>query len=128
MPPLPGGNWPSPTLNIPFVWIGAVGMWVTKNMIANDEYRHFRPDHDSGGYAGHSLTEDRQPAVGVSYDDAGEFCEWLTERDIESGDLNATSTPGATSGREVRQLQRRISPRMFFELGTYSRATTMVFP
>ena len=98
MPPLPGGNWPSPPLNIPFVWIGAVGMWVTKNMIANDEYRHSRPDHDSGGYAGHSLTEDRQPAVGVSYDDAGEFCEGLTERDIESGDLNDKWTRLARCG------------------------------
>ncbi|MDP6079820.1 MAG: SUMF1/EgtB/PvdO family nonheme iron enzyme [Arenicellales bacterium] len=88
MPALPGENWTSPTLNIPFVWIEAVGMWVAKNMIANDEYRRFRPDHDSGDYEGHSLSEDRQPAVGISYDDAGKFCEWLTERDIESGELN----------------------------------------
>lgn len=98
MPALPGENWTSPTLNIPFVWIEAVGMWVAKNMIANDEYRRFRPDHDSGDYEGHSLAEDRQPAVGISYDDTGEFCEWLTERDIESGDLNDKWTRLARCG------------------------------
>lgn len=70
---------------MPFIWIEALDMWVAKYQVANDEFRRFRLDHDSGDYESHSLNEDRQPAVGLSYKDAFAFCEWLTDRDQEQG-------------------------------------------
>jgi formylglycine-generating enzyme required for sulfatase activity len=75
-----GQHWTEPLLNMEFIWIEDTACWVAKHMITNGEFRQFRPDHDSGSFEGHSLNEERQPVVEVSYVNAMEFCEWLTGR------------------------------------------------
>ena len=45
--------------------------------VTNAQYRRFKPSHDSGKYKGHSLDDDRQPVVRVSWNDATAFCGWL---------------------------------------------------
>lgn len=49
--------------------------------VTNGEFRRFRPDHRSGSVAGHSLDGDEQPVVGVSWEEAALFCNWLSERE-----------------------------------------------
>jgi formylglycine-generating enzyme required for sulfatase activity len=56
------------------------GFMLGRTEVTNAQYRHFRPDHHSGRYHGHSLDADDQPVVAVSWHDAVAFAQWLSER------------------------------------------------
>ena len=68
-----------------FVWIETLGAWVGKYEVTNDDFRKFRPEHDSGFFerrgTKYSLNEERQPVVEVSYEDAEDFLDWLNLRE-----------------------------------------------
>jgi formylglycine-generating enzyme required for sulfatase activity len=49
--------------------------------VTNAEFRRFRPSHDSGSAEGSSLNGEAQPVVGVSWEDAARYCNWLSDRD-----------------------------------------------
>lgn len=49
--------------------------------VTNQQYRLYKTEHDSGTWGWHSLDGERQPAARVSWDDAVEFCSWLTARE-----------------------------------------------
>jgi formylglycine-generating enzyme required for sulfatase activity len=46
--------------------------------ITNSQFRLFRATHNSGSIGNVSLDLDKQPAVRVSWDEAAEFCNWLS--------------------------------------------------
>jgi len=49
--------------------------------VTNAEFRRFKPDHDSGEFAGHSLNGDDQPVVNVSWNDVARYLNWLSIND-----------------------------------------------
>ena len=51
------------------------------NDVTNAEFRKFRPAHVSGYIAKQSLDLDTQPVSQVSWDDAAEYCNWLSQRE-----------------------------------------------
>ncbi len=71
-----------------FVWVEPLGMKVGKYEVTNAEYRRYKSGHDSGkiemiskyGLFNKSLNGDRQPAAQVSWEDAKEYCRWMTEK------------------------------------------------
>ena len=95
--PTPGGPWEIPGMGMAFVWLDALGCWVGKYEVTNEEFRQFRNGHRSGGWARgrgkgtgsevHSLDGKRQPVVAVSYVDAAAFANWLTRRERRHGRL-----------------------------------------
>ena len=64
--------------SLPFVWIGPLKMWVGKFEVTNDQYNRFDLSHASQAYYGHIFNEPDQPVVWVSWEDANNYCEWLT--------------------------------------------------
>ena len=70
----------------------AQGYWMSACEITNRQYREFEPAHDSGysrdfrfrlpvtGRQGRALNEPDQPVVRVSWEDARDFCRWLSEK------------------------------------------------
>jgi sulfatase modifying factor 1 len=56
------------------------GFWIGKHEVTNGQYRKFKAQHDSQSYQGHSLNNDDQPVVNVSWEDAKAFAEWLTKQ------------------------------------------------
>jgi formylglycine-generating enzyme required for sulfatase activity len=49
--------------------------------VTNAEFRAFQADHDSGEFGGHSLNDDPQPVVNVTWDEAVQFMNWLSIQD-----------------------------------------------
>ncbi len=49
--------------------------------ITNEQFRKFRAAHSSGFIDKYSIDLDTQPVSQVSWNDAAEYCNWLSERD-----------------------------------------------
>jgi formylglycine-generating enzyme required for sulfatase activity len=49
--------------------------------ITNDEFRRFRPAHNSGAEQGSDLNGGTQPVSSVSWDDAARYLNWLSEKE-----------------------------------------------
>jgi len=55
--------------------------YVALREVTNGEFRQFRPSHRSGFVLQQTLDLDRQPVVNVSWQDAAEYCNWLSAKD-----------------------------------------------
>jgi formylglycine-generating enzyme len=53
--------------------------WMSKYEVTNAQFRKMKSGHNSKEYNGHSLNGSKQPAVHVSWDDATEYAEWLSD-------------------------------------------------
>jgi len=69
----PNEGFRSVTLQRPF-YIGV-------QPVTNGEFRRFRAAHASGYIDRQSIDLDSQPVTQVSWDDAAEFCNWLSQQD-----------------------------------------------
>ncbi|MBN2296759.1 MAG: SUMF1/EgtB/PvdO family nonheme iron enzyme [Pirellulales bacterium] len=63
--------------------------WIGRCEVTNRQYRRYEPSHDSHYYCkrrdradgkGLSLNEDNQPVVYVSYEEALDFCRWMSRK------------------------------------------------
>lgn len=64
-------------------------IWISECEVTNAQFRRFDPSHDSGYYSkrrdradgkGLSLNGDEQPVVRISWEEAMDFCHWLSKR------------------------------------------------
>ncbi len=55
--------------------------YISETEVTNRQYRQFKRTHDSGMLQRYTLNGDDQPVVGVSWQDAAEYCNWLSERE-----------------------------------------------
>jgi serine/threonine protein kinase len=85
--PFEGKPWVTQTAGMEFVWVPAMGLWVGRFEVANDEYMQKDPEHDSGEYHGLSLNGSRQPVVRVNFEDALAYAAWLTGQERAAGKL-----------------------------------------
>lgn len=49
--------------------------------VTNAEFRRFKPDHRSGIVPPNTLDLDNQPVVGISWEQAAAYCNWLSEQE-----------------------------------------------
>lgn len=85
--PVEGQPWVTQTAQMEFIWVPALGMWIGRFEVTNEEYLRKDPAHDSGAFREISLKEPRQPVVRVNFDDALAYAAWLTEQERAAGKL-----------------------------------------
>jgi formylglycine-generating enzyme required for sulfatase activity len=73
--------------------------------VTNAQFRRFRPEHSSGRFSNHDLDADEQPVVQVTWEEAAEYCNWLSAQEglppvyaVRDGKL-ARSAPVGTGFR-----------------------------
>ncbi len=49
--------------------------------VTNDQFRQFAPEHSSGRAGGMSLRTASHPVVGVTWEDAVRYCNWLSDQE-----------------------------------------------
>ncbi len=73
--------------------------------VTNREFRKFQTGHDSGSVARYSLNRDELPVVGVTWEQAALFCNWLSKKEaippfyIQEGDRLVAAKPFGTGYR-----------------------------
>jgi formylglycine-generating enzyme required for sulfatase activity len=55
--------------------------YLATHELTNGEYKQFRTQHRSGFAGQNTLELERQPAVNVTWQDAAEYCNWLSQQD-----------------------------------------------
>jgi formylglycine-generating enzyme required for sulfatase activity len=48
--------------------------------VSNQEFREFKPSHQSGAFGGQNLEIDHHPAVNLTWEEAARYCNWLSEK------------------------------------------------
>ncbi len=54
---------------------------ISVNEVTNKEFAEFRANHDSGATVHPSLAADNNPVANVSWEDAVQYCNWLSQRE-----------------------------------------------
>jgi formylglycine-generating enzyme required for sulfatase activity len=54
--------------------------YLGKYEVTNEQFKKFKPDHNSGTSEGASLGDDKQPVVNVSWEDAVAYAGWLSQQ------------------------------------------------
>ena len=79
--------------------------YLAEREVTNAQFRAFASGHDSGDFQDQDLNDDEQPVVNVSWHEAANYCNWLSEQDglspfyaIEFGKVIAIN-PSATGYR-----------------------------
>jgi formylglycine-generating enzyme required for sulfatase activity len=56
-------------------------VYVSVREVTNAEFRRFQAAHASGRFGAHDLDGDAQPVVRVTWEEAAEYCNWLSTRE-----------------------------------------------
>ena len=54
--------------------------YMSKYEVTNQQFHQFKPIHNSSTFKNTSLNDDQQPVVNVSWQDATNYAQWLTDR------------------------------------------------
>ncbi len=67
-------------VELAFVWIAPMQLWVGETEISNAQFRRYDASHSSSNLLGRDLDHDLQPVVQVSWEEAHNYCGWLNRR------------------------------------------------
>jgi formylglycine-generating enzyme required for sulfatase activity len=79
--------------------------YLGRHEVTNEQYRKFVSGHDPGQFQDHDINEPEQPVVGVSWQQAAAYCNWLSDLEglprfyAMDGDTVTGLNPAATGYR-----------------------------
>jgi formylglycine-generating enzyme required for sulfatase activity len=57
------------------------GFYLSVTEVTNGQFRRFKPEHRSGIVGNHTLDLDNQPVVAITWMEAAQYCNWLSEQE-----------------------------------------------
>ena len=55
--------------------------YISVNEVTNQQFLAFENTHSSGSFKGHNLSNSNFPVANISWQDAAQYCNWLSEKD-----------------------------------------------
>ena len=55
--------------------------YLGKHEVTNREFKQFAPGHNSEEFQGYKLNTSSQPVTGISWDEAAQYCNWLSQQE-----------------------------------------------
>ena len=55
--------------------------YLSRHEVTNREFRQFAPGHESGSFESLDLNQGDQPVVGITWNEAAQYCNWLSAQD-----------------------------------------------
>ena len=55
--------------------------YIATHEVSNQQFSAFNPNHNSGNFKGQSLTAGHYPVVNISWNEAAEYCNWLSQKE-----------------------------------------------
>jgi formylglycine-generating enzyme required for sulfatase activity len=55
--------------------------YISSREVTNAQFRKWKPDHSSGRFGAHDLSVDVLPVVNVTWEQAAEYCNWLSSQE-----------------------------------------------
>lgn len=103
--------------------------FISQNEVTNGEFRRFAQGHDSGEFENQTLNKDEQPVVKVSWWEAAQYCNWLSQK--EGFDPFYILRPGDPASYDVNSLGYRLPTEAEWSWTARTRAKSddlLLFP
>lgn len=116
--PTYGQTYQIPDTTIRLLWIQELQAWMGETEITTRQYKMFDVGHYVDRVKSHSMTDDAQPVVNVSYTEVEAFLAWLNEREQQAKRLPQGWRYALPTAKQWRYCATSGKPKQLYPWGS----------